>query len=158
LPDHAIPAAAARFPGRVAHLSGSLHVPGVPSAHPLTSFDGTAQDWRGTPLALTGPVPEPIVRALEGLGFVSFDLPPQRKAPSHAAAVLPSGHAATLWLGAEGLLRRAGIALPGRGLWPLAEHTVRNVAARGPEGRTGPFVRGDAATIARDAEALDPAW
>ena len=48
--------------------------------------------------------------------------------------------------------------LPGRGLWPLAEATLDNVRRHGAAGRTGPFVRGDEATIERDAEALPEAW
>ena len=54
--------------------------------------------------------------------------------------------------------RRPGVALPGRGLFPLVEATVRNIERHGAAGRTGPFVRGDAATIARDAAALPEAW
>ena len=72
--------------------------------------------------------------------------------------MLTSGHAATLWLGAEALLRAQGVALPGRGLLPLAEATLRNVGAAGAAGRTGPFMRGDEATNARDAEALSGPW
>ncbi len=158
VPDHAVAGCAARFPGRCVHLAGSLHLPGVPCAHPLTSFDGRARDWSGTPLAITGAVPDELRRAFGDLGFAAFDLPGELKPLYHAAAVLTSGHAATLWLGAEALLRAQGVALPGRGLLPLAEATLRNITERGPAGRTGPFPRGDAATIARDAAALSEPW
>jgi predicted short-subunit dehydrogenase-like oxidoreductase (DUF2520 family) len=158
VPDRVVPELAAWFSGRCVHLSGSLHLEGVPSAHPLTSFDGHARDWTGTPLAITGAVPEGLRRAFGDLGFAAFDLPATLKPLYHAAAVLTSGHAATLWLGAEGLLRARGVALPGRGLWPLVEATLHNVAELGAAGRTGPFVRGDEATIARDAESLPEAW
>ena len=158
VPDHAVPVLAPRFPGRCVHLAGSLHLPGVPCAHPLTSFDGQARNWTGTPLAITGAVPDELRRAFGDLGFAAFDLPAELKPLYHAAAVLTSGHAATLWLGAEAMLRAQGVALPGRGLLPLAEATLRNVAALGAPGRTGPFVRGDEATIARDAEALPEPW
>lgn len=158
VPDDAVPHQAARFPGRCVHLSGSLHLEGVPSAHPLTSFRGTAEDWTGTPLALTGTVPEPIREAFVALGFAPFDLPADLKPLYHACAVLTSGHAASLWLGAARLLKEAGLELPGRGLLPLAEATLANVAQAGAAGRTGPFVRGDGATILRDAEALPEPW
>ncbi len=59
---------------------------------------------------------------------------------------------------AEALLRQAGVALPGRGLMALAEATQRNLEAHGAAGRTGPFVRGDEATIARDAASLPEPW
>lgn len=158
VPDDAIPFQAARFPGRCVHLSGSLHVEGAASAHPLTSFNGSAEDWTGTPLALTGTVPEPIREAFEALGFVPFHLPAELKPLYHACAVLTSGHAASLWLGAARLLKESGLELPGRGLLPLAETTLANVAKSGAAGRTGPFARGDGATIRRDAEALPEAW
>ena len=158
VPDAALADLAPRFPGRCVHLSGSLDLPGVPCAHPLTSFDGAAADWTGTPLALTGPVPAAVLAAFEALGFVPFDLPADLKPLYHACAVLASGHAATLWLGAQRLLSEAGVALPGQGLGPLAAATLRNVQAHGAAGRTGPFVRGDALTIARDAQALPEAW
>ncbi|GLH71883.1 hypothetical protein GETHLI_03850 [Geothrix limicola] len=158
VPDRAVPELAGAFPGRCVHLAGGLHLPVVPCAHPLTSFDGRARDWSGTPLAITGPVPDDLRRAFGDLGFAAFDLPGELKPLYHAAAVLTSGHAATLWLGAEALLRSRGVALPGRGLLPLAEATLRNVAELGAAGRTGPFVRGDESTIARDAEALPEPW
>ena len=158
MPDAAIPAQAARFPGRCAHLSGSLHIEGVPCAHPLTSFDGEPAIWRGTPLALTGTIPEFLVAAFQKLGFEPFHLEPERKALYHAAAVLTSAHSASLWLGAAELLRASGIELPGRGLMPLVEATQRNIERHGEAGRTGPFVRGDEATIARDAAALPEVW
>jgi hypothetical protein len=158
VPDGAIQASSRPFLGRCAHLSGSLHLDDVPAAHPLTSFDGTVQDWSGTPLALTGPVPEPIAQALAGLGFAPFELAAEHKALYHATAVLSSGHAATLWIAAQDILRDAGVALPGRGLWPLAEATLKNIEAQGATGRTGPFVRNDKATIARDAAALPKPW
>ncbi len=158
VPDRAVPELAAHFPGRCVHLAGSLHLPGVPCAHPLTSFDGRVRDWSGTPLAVTGAVPECLLRAFGDLGFAAFDLPAELKPLYHAAAVLASGHAATLWLGAEALLRAQGVALPGRGLLPLAEATLRNVTEGRAAGRTGPFVRGDETTIARDAAALSEPW
>ena len=151
-------ALAAKFPGRCVHMSGSLALPGVPCVHPLTSFGGRAADWKGTPLAVTGAVPEPILAAFRDLGFLPFDLPADLKPLYHACAVLSSGHAANLWLGAARLLELEGVELPGRGLLPLLEATLRNVAEKGMEGRTGPFARGDEATIQRDAEALPEAW
>lgn len=158
VPDRAVPELAARFPGRCVHLAGSLHLEDVPCAHPLTSFDGRARDWTGTPVAMTGAVHGELRRAFADLGFAAFDLPAEWKPLYHAAAVLTSGHAASLWLGADALLRAKGVALPGRGLLPLAEATLRNVAEQGLPGRTGPFARGDEATIARDAEALPEPW
>jgi len=158
VPDHALAGCAGRFPGRCVHLSGSFHLEGMPSAHPLTSFDGEAADWTGTPLGLTGAVPEVILNGFMALGFLPFQLPAEHKALYHACAVLTSSSASTLWLGAAALLAEAGVELPGRGLFPLVLATARNIERLGAAGRTGPFVRGDAPTIARDAAALPEAW
>lgn len=158
VPDRAVPELAARFPGRCVHMSGSLDLPDVPCAHPLTSFGGRAGDWKGTPVALTGAVPAALVQAFTDLGFVPFDLPADLKPLYHACAVFTSGHAATLWLGAARLLESRGVVLPGRGLMALAEATQRNVARLGAEGRTGPFARGDEASIVRDSAALPEPW
>jgi predicted short-subunit dehydrogenase-like oxidoreductase (DUF2520 family) len=158
VPDRALAECAARFPGRCAHLSGSVHLEGVPSAHPLTSFDGQPADWAGTPLGVTGALPGVLLDAFVELGFMPFPLPAERKALYHACAVLASGHASTLWLGAAAMLAEAGVDLPGRGLFPLVAATARNIERHGAAGRTGPFVRGDAPTIARDAAALPDEW
>ena len=158
VPDDAIEGMATRFPGRCAHLSGSLHLEAVPCLHPLTAFDGQARDWTGTPLAITGDPPKILLEAFRDLGFVPFPLPPEQKPRYHACAVMASGHAATLWLEAARILREAGVDLPGRGLLPLAESTLRNISLHARAGLTGPFVRGDARTIAADAAALPDAW
>ena len=158
VPDDAIAGLAAKFKGRCAHLSGSLHLDGVPSLHPLTSFDGRAADWAGTPLAVTGEAPAALLDAFRASGFLPFDLPAELKPLYHACAVLSSGHAAALWLGAARLMAERGVALPGKGFLPLAEAARRNIEAHGEAGRTGPFVRGDEGTIARDAAALPEAW
>ncbi len=158
VPDHAIAWVAEGLEGPVVHLSGSFHQEGLASAHPLVSFDGTAKDWAGVPLALTGEVPAPMVQAFRDLGFLPFELPPHLKPLYHACAVLTSAHAATLWLGAGELLAQAGVHLPGRGLLPLVQATLDNIARHGVAGLTGPFVRGDEATIQRDVEALPEPW
>lgn len=158
VPDDAIAGLAAKFAGRCAHLSGSLHLDGVPSLHPLTSFDGRAADWKGAPLAVTGAAPRALLEAFRELGFAPFDLPAGLKPLYHACAVLSSSHAATLWLGAARMMAERGVVLPGKGFLSLAEATRRNIEAHGEEGRTGPFVRGDEGTIRRDAEALPEAW
>ena len=41
---------------------------------------------------------------------------------------------------------------------PLVETTRRTIERLGEAGRTGPFVRGDEATIERDAAALPEDW
>ena len=158
LPDVVLQEYAAKFIGRCVHMSGSLHIEGVPSLHPLTSFDGSAKDWRGVPLAVTGKPPKAILDAFVSLGFAPFDLPPELKPLYHACAVLASGHAATLWTAADAILKSSGIDLPGRGIMGLAESTLDNMKQHGTKGITGPFARGDQETIQRDTAALPQEW
>ena len=158
LPDSALQKYSAKFKDRCAHLSGSLHIEGVPSLHPLVSFDGDAADWRGMPLAVTGEPSRPILDALTSVGFVPFDLPAHLKPLYHACAVLASGHLATLFAAATEILKSSGIALPGSGLAPLAHTAINNAAKHGRQGITGPFARGDRETIQRDLNALPEEW
>jgi len=158
LPDGVIKEYSSKFQGRCTHMSGSLHLGGVPSLHPLVSFNGEAGDWRGFPLAVTGEPPKVILDAFISLGFVPFELPADLKPLYHACAVLTSGHAATLWVAADAILKTSGIQLPGRGLLGLAESTLNNVAKHGPNGITGPFAREDEVTIQRDTQALPEQW
>ena len=158
LPDSALKEYSSKFHGRCAHMSGSLHLEGVPSLHPLVSLNDEACDWRGIPLAVTGIPPKIILDAFISLGFIPFELPADLKPLYHACAVLTSGHAATLWVAADDILKSSGITLPGRGLMGLAESTLNNIAKHGPNGITGPFVRKDETTIQIDAQALPEQW
>jgi predicted short-subunit dehydrogenase-like oxidoreductase (DUF2520 family) len=72
-------------------MSGSLYIEGVPSLHPLTSFDGSVRDCSGIPLAVTGAPPKVILDAFISLGFIPFNLPPNLKPLYHACAVMVSG-------------------------------------------------------------------
>ena len=158
IPDRAIKKYAKKFAGRCAHLSGSLHIDDIPSLHPLTSFDGVANDWHGISLAVTGEPPKPILTAFISLGFVPFELLPNLKPLYHACAVMASGHVATLWMAAEEILASNGIILQGKGIMGLAESTLNAFKQNGKNGITGPFVRGDQETIQRDIAALPEKW
>ena len=73
----------------------------------------------------------------------------------HAAAVFASNYLVTVTAIAEEIARAAGVPDPIAALSPLQEATLANVARVGPaEALTGPAVRGDAATVRRNLEAL----
>jgi len=73
----------------------------------------------------------------------------------HAAAVFASNYLVTVTAIAEEIARSAGVPHPIDALAPLQEATLANVARVGPaEALTGPAVRGDAATVRRNLEAL----
>jgi predicted short-subunit dehydrogenase-like oxidoreductase (DUF2520 family) len=78
----------------------------------------------------------------------------------HAAAVMASNYIAALLDSTEHLMTMAGVpksdALPA--IAPLARAALENVLQNGPvEALTGPIVRGDAATVAAHAQALQSA-
>lgn len=163
----------------VLHTSGSLGASvlvesGVPQAragslHPLVALPDaravgshvSAERLRGAFVAVEGgDEAAGIARALgEAVGATVVTLRPGRKALYHAAAVLLSNFAVTLFGAAERLLvEEAGISpRPARAmLVALLESAVRNVAAVGPvEALTGPIRRGDVATVATHLEAFE---
>jgi predicted short-subunit dehydrogenase-like oxidoreductase (DUF2520 family) len=73
----------------------------------------------------------------------------------HSAAVFASNYLVTVTAIAHELERAAGIEDPASILAPLQEATLANIHRVGPaEALTGPAVRGDAPTVARNLEAL----
>jgi hypothetical protein len=98
------------------------------------------------------------MEAFASLGFAPFNLPSSLKPLYHACAVMASGHLATLVLTAAEILKASGVELPGSGLAILARSAIANAAVHGKSGITGPFARGDEATIQRDCAALPDDW
>jgi predicted short-subunit dehydrogenase-like oxidoreductase (DUF2520 family) len=84
-----------------------------------------------------------------------FRLADEAKPLYHAAAVFASNYLVTVTALAEELERSAGVPDPLVALAPLQAATLSNVLRVGPaEALTGPAVRGDAATVERNLEAL----
>lgn len=165
------------------HCAGSLapeeafgllreRVAGIGMLHPLRSFAQPVPSTRSDaqhalPVDLTGTVvavagDEPGVRVAETLGQamggIVVRLPGERLAAYHAAAVLAAGHVAALLQTAVHLLRRIGFdqRVAERALASLTRSVIDNTAEIGlPQALTGPFARGDAATIGKHLEALN---
>jgi predicted short-subunit dehydrogenase-like oxidoreductase (DUF2520 family) len=92
--------------------------------------------------------------ALEA-GGRPFRLADEVKPLYHAAAVFASNYLVTVTAIAHDLEVTAGVEDPSLLLGPLQEATLANVERAGPAAAlTGPAVRGDAATVARNLEAL----
>jgi predicted short-subunit dehydrogenase-like oxidoreductase (DUF2520 family) len=146
-------------------------VAGIGLLHPLRSFaplvpspgsavpGAAAVDLTGTVLAVGGD--EPGLRTAEALaqavGGIVLRLPAERLPAYHAAAVLAAGHVAALLETAVHLLRRIGLEqrVAERALASLTRSVVDNIAEVGlPQALTGPFARGDAATVGKHLEAL----
>jgi predicted short-subunit dehydrogenase-like oxidoreductase (DUF2520 family) len=91
------------------------------------------------------------------LGGVPFAVKPERKALYHAAGVMASPLLVSALAAAMETARLAGLDQKTSAAWvrTLAEATAANVFARGPlSSFSGPFARGDAATITLHLEAL----
>ncbi len=143
-------------------LRGAGYVIG--SLHPLVSISDTVtgvQNLRGAYYCMEGDAAavraaRKLVRALAGR---SLTIKPTDKALYHAAAVLASGHTIALFDLAAELFAHCGIAPTDarRALLPLTESTLRNLHAASDTARalTGPFARGDAATVRKNLAALN---
>ena len=94
-----------------------------------------------------------LVRDLEGHPFA---VSAENKPLYHAAAVMASGDVVALFDVALELLQLCGIARKSarRIMAPLTESAVRNLVADPAHALTGPFARGDLATVALHLKAL----
>jgi len=113
---------------------------------PGAAFAVTASDEEGFALG---------IGLATDAGGQPFRLADEAKPLYHAAAVFASNYLVTVTALAEELERSAGVPDPLVALGPLQAATLSNVLRVGPaEALTGPAVRGDAATVARNLEAL----
>jgi predicted short-subunit dehydrogenase-like oxidoreductase (DUF2520 family) len=155
----------------VIHLSGATPLSALDAArdagarrlgvHPLQTFpdvESAIERIPGCTVAVGADDDEGFLtaEALAGdLGGRPFRLPDEHRAIYHAAAVFASNYLVGATGVAELLLATAGVPEPLDALVPLQEATVANLARTGPaDALTGPAVRGDAGTIARNLEAL----
>lgn len=93
----------------------------------------------------------------EALGGVPLAVSPEQQAAYHAAAVMAAGHVAALIEVAVHVLTRVGLHRPEaeRALAALTRSVTKNIDQVGlPAALTGPFARGDVATVGRHLQAL----
>ncbi|WP_312172546.1 DUF2520 domain-containing protein [Microbacterium sp.] len=161
VPDAAIPAVA--FAVRphvqlVGHVSGATPLTDVDfSIHPLQTFTGreTPEVFRGIGAAVDGRTPEALSVAEKlatALGAHPFRVDDGHRAEYHAAASFASNFVLTVLDAAERLAAPAGVQRAH--LAPLVRQTVENWTASGAAAAlTGPIVRGDDETVARQRAA-----
>lgn len=164
VPDGEIAVAAgAVAPGRlVGHCSGATTLaPLAPheafSLHPLMTVPAEgAPPFAGATAAVAGATPRAaaVAAALaRALGMTAVAVADGDRAAYHAAASIASNFLVTLQAAAERIAATAGV--DRAALVPLVRATVDNWAALGPErALTGPLVRGDEATVARQRAAI----
>lgn len=132
----------------------------IASVHPVMSFPTR----RVVPLArvMFGVEAQAAARRelfalVRQLGGIPFAVKAEGKALYHAAGVMASPLLVSALAAAMEMARLAGLDEKTSEAWvrALAEATMGNVFARGPEASfSGPFARGDAATISLHLEAL----
>jgi predicted short-subunit dehydrogenase-like oxidoreductase (DUF2520 family) len=155
----------------VAHASGATGLEALASAraagamvlalHPLQTcptVEAAIERIPGAGFAVTSDVEDGLVLgerlALEA-GGRPFRLADDAKPLYHAAAVFASNYLVAVTAIAHELEVTAGVDDPASILGPLQEATMANVERVGPaDALTGPAVRGDAATVTRNLEAL----
>lgn len=96
-------------------------------------------------------------RVVRDLGGQSFSIDSKDKPLYHAAAVMSSGNVVALFAVALDMLERCGIPRKKaqKILLPLVDSTVANLSRFDPRlALTGPFARGDLATVERHLETL----
>jgi predicted short-subunit dehydrogenase-like oxidoreductase (DUF2520 family) len=160
VPDSAIAGVARELePGPwVAHVSGGTPLAALDphtrrfSVHPLQTFTRARgpEQLDGAWAAVTGETEEALARGFElaeTLGLRPFELADEERALYHAGAVFAATFLVTLHEAASDLVTAAGA--PAGALEPLMRRTIEN----GFE-PTGPFVRGDRATVERNIAAI----
>jgi predicted short-subunit dehydrogenase-like oxidoreductase (DUF2520 family) len=155
----------------VAHASGATGLDALAPArsagaialsiHPLQTcptVEAAVERIPGAGFAVTAETEEGFAlgeRLAADAGGRPFRLADEAKPLYHAAAVFASNYLVTVTAIAHELERTAGIEDPATILAPLQAATLANLERVGPAAAlTGPAVRGDAATVARNLQAL----
>ncbi len=155
----------------VAHLSGATSLDALAAArasgatvlsiHPLQTFPdvrSAIDRLPGAGIAVTALSADGYrlgEQLATDVGGRPFRLADEAKPLYHAAAVFASNYLVAVTALAEGAFRAAGLPDPIGLSMPLQRATLDSVAAMGPQlALTGPAVRGDAATVAANLEAL----
>lgn len=162
VPDAQIAPAASAVPsGRiVAHCSGATSLaPLAPhegfSLHPLLSVLATTTSFAGAACAIdaTSDRARAVANELaERLGMHAITVADEARPLYHAAASVAAGGIVTVAAFAEQLMSRAGVSRAA--LVPLVRSAIDNWAMLGADALTGPAVRGDEETIARQRIAV----
>jgi predicted short-subunit dehydrogenase-like oxidoreductase (DUF2520 family) len=155
----------------VAHLSGATSLEALTAAraagadvlsiHPLQTFpdvESAVERIPGSGIAVTAFSEAAFAlgeKLATDVGGRPFRLADEAKPLYHAAAVFASNYLVAISALAEDLFRDAGIPEPLELFLPLQRATLDNIAELGPAAAlTGPAVRGDAGTVARNLEAI----
>ena len=157
--DNAITALLKQYPflheKQLIHCSGALSFPGVCGAHPLMTF---ADELYGLETYQTVPF---MLEAgydfsdlLPRLPNPHFAINVEDKARYHALCVMAGNFSQIMWKGVVDCFENQ-LDLPAETLNPYLNQLVQNFISAGGSALTGPLVRNDQSTIARNISALD---
>jgi hypothetical protein len=137
------------------HFSGSLVSPKIPSAHPLFTFSHLLYDlevYRSIPFICEAGR-QSFKDFFPQLPNPSYQIPAEAKARYHALCVLSGNFTQMLW---QKFFRElAKMELPVEVALPYLKQNLENLLTDPLRSLTGPFVRGDQATIDRNLNALE---
>lgn len=139
----------------VIHFSGSLVMPGVVGAHPLMTFADILYD-KNTYQHIAWMLDDnqmDFTERFPGLPNASFYIPAQDKAYYHALCVLSGNFTAMLWQKTFAEFARRW-QVPNAAVQPYLKQITQNLCTDAKQALTGPLVRGDMQTIARNQAAL----
>jgi predicted short-subunit dehydrogenase-like oxidoreductase (DUF2520 family) len=177
VPDDAVADVATSIAGTIPRGAWALHLSGalgldvlaplerdgarVLALHPLQTFadvDGALDALPGAAIAVTARDDEGTAlgdRLAHDLDGRPFALADDDRALYHAAAVFASNYLVAVSGAASQLFVAAGVPEADDAMHPLQVATLANVHRLGPrQALTGPAVRGDAGTIARNLDAV----
>lgn len=138
------------------HCSGSLVSKGAISAHPLMTFGENSyslQAYQAMPFIIDADAP-PFTDLLPGLPNPHARLSAMQKDKYHAMCVLSGNFSCLLWQKLF-LTFEQEFNLPREFVYPYLQQQLQNILQHAESALTGPLVRGDVETIARNINALE---
>ncbi len=137
------------------HFSGALVTPLAYGAHPLMTFPKDRLYDRAQYERVSWVCEEPnrFAELFPALPNSSFGLTSEKRALYHALCVSGGNFTTLLWQEVFDLFEKK-LGLPREAATAFLGATVENLIADAPKALTGPLVRGDAATIQKNLEAL----
>lgn len=139
---------------KVVHFSGTVHHPEMISTHPLMTFSHQLYDlqtYHKIYFGLTGA--DSLAEALPGFTNSFFKIAASDKPLYHALCVTTGNLPQLLW--SETLPQFADLKIPQEAVKIYAQQSLTNFFSQGSAAVTGPIVRKDTATIAKNLSALE---
>ncbi|MES2802171.1 MAG: DUF2520 domain-containing protein [Bdellovibrionota bacterium] len=139
---------------KVVHFSGTVHHPEMISAHPLMTFSHELYDlttYNKIYFGLTGA--DSLSEALPGLSNPFFKIAASDKPLYHALCVAAGNLPQLLW--SETQAQFVDLKIPQEAVKNYVQQSLTNFFKQGSAAVTGPIVRNDTVTIAKNLSALE---